>query len=278
MRWVVQAVALQCVPVVAPLRSAVPLPARLSHTLQSSTQASHGPHSITYGPAAAHPVCCCTSLWAACCSKTCQRAALGRRTLSSTVLLDRRAAAVLLLPPSHSCQLPAACCAVKKSNQCVACGELGHYLRYRVVPSCYRRAMPVRLKSHRRCAGDEAVRCAMCCIECCTLSCPHSWTCLTTALPHDSHLASPPRAPCSHDIVLLCVSCHELAHAVRAAHLPLLAAATLAIVESIRRLTCLWLFLAFSLPLLFSKSQQLGPASSLPPICAGRREAEAPAV
>ncbi|PRW59440.1 DNA damage checkpoint isoform A [Chlorella sorokiniana] len=55
---------------------------------------------------------------------------------------------------------------VKKSNQCVACGEQGHYLRYRVVPSCYRRAMPVRLKSHR-----------------------------------------------SHDIVLLCVSCHELAHA-----------------------------------------------------------------
>ena len=59
---------------------------------------------------------------------------------------------------------------VEKSNRCVACGEEGHFLRYRVVPSCYRRAMPVRLKSHR-----------------------------------------------SHDVVLLCVACHELAHKVGAA-------------------------------------------------------------
>lgn len=41
--------------------------------------------------------------------------------------------------------------------------------RYRVVPSCYRRAMPVHLKSHR-----------------------------------------------SHDVVLLCVTCHEVAHGVSA--------------------------------------------------------------
>ncbi|KAL4425764.1 hypothetical protein ABPG75_009780 [Micractinium tetrahymenae] len=53
---------------------------------------------------------------------------------------------------------------VEKANRCVACGEEGHYLRYRVVPAAYRKAMPVSLKSHR-----------------------------------------------SHDVVLLCVSCHEMA-------------------------------------------------------------------
>ncbi|KAK9816641.1 hypothetical protein WJX72_003201 [[Myrmecia] bisecta] len=54
--------------------------------------------------------------------------------------------------------------AQSKINRCVGCGEEGHYLRYRVVPSCYRRNFPVYLKSHR-----------------------------------------------SHDIVLLCVDCHERA-------------------------------------------------------------------
>lgn len=52
-----------------------------------------------------------------------------------------------------------------KENKCVACGEEGHYLRYRVVPACYRRNFPVQWKSHR-----------------------------------------------SHDIVLLCVDCHHVAH------------------------------------------------------------------
>lgn len=51
-----------------------------------------------------------------------------------------------------------------KCNVCVACGVESHYLRYRVVPNCYRRALPVRMKSHR-----------------------------------------------SHDVVLLCWSCHETA-------------------------------------------------------------------
>ncbi|KAL0022097.1 hypothetical protein WJX79_008401 [Trebouxia sp. C0005] len=52
-----------------------------------------------------------------------------------------------------------------KENKCVSCGETGHYLRYRVVPACYRRNFPVQWKSHR-----------------------------------------------SHDIVLLCVDCHHVAH------------------------------------------------------------------
>ncbi|XP_024451575.1 protein RRP6-like 3 isoform X5 [Populus trichocarpa] len=53
-----------------------------------------------------------------------------------------------------------------KKNICVGCGEGSHYLRYRIIPSCYRMHFPEHLKSHR-----------------------------------------------SHDIVLLCVDCHELAHA-----------------------------------------------------------------
>ncbi|KAK2980699.1 hypothetical protein RJ640_011319, partial [Escallonia rubra] len=53
-----------------------------------------------------------------------------------------------------------------KKNICVGCGEGNHYLRYRVIPSCYRIHFPEHLKSHR-----------------------------------------------SHDIVLLCVDCHEVAHA-----------------------------------------------------------------
>ena len=51
-----------------------------------------------------------------------------------------------------------------RSNMCVVCGGLKHYLRFRVVPSCYRRALPEKFKSHR-----------------------------------------------SHDVVLLCVGCHERA-------------------------------------------------------------------
>ncbi|KAK6134715.1 hypothetical protein DH2020_031541 [Rehmannia glutinosa] len=53
-----------------------------------------------------------------------------------------------------------------KKNICVGCGEGKHYLRYRIIPSCYRMHFPEHLKSHR-----------------------------------------------SHDIVLLCVDCHEIAHA-----------------------------------------------------------------
>ncbi|KAL6554137.1 hypothetical protein OROMI_019810 [Orobanche minor] len=53
-----------------------------------------------------------------------------------------------------------------KKNICVGCGEGNHYLRYRIIPSCYRVHFPEHLKSHR-----------------------------------------------SHDIVLLCVDCHETAHA-----------------------------------------------------------------
>ncbi|XP_017253586.1 protein RRP6-like 3 isoform X1 [Daucus carota subsp. sativus] len=52
-----------------------------------------------------------------------------------------------------------------KKNICVGCGEENHYLRYRVIPSCYRVHFPEHLKSHR-----------------------------------------------SHDIVLVCVDCHEIAH------------------------------------------------------------------
>lgn len=55
-----------------------------------------------------------------------------------------------------------------RDHRCVVCGDEEHYLRYRVVPSCYRRHFPVHLKSHR-----------------------------------------------SHDVVLLCVPCHQIAHQVR---------------------------------------------------------------
>ncbi|KAJ7553277.1 hypothetical protein O6H91_06G090800 [Diphasiastrum complanatum] len=53
----------------------------------------------------------------------------------------------------------------RKCNRCVGCGETAHYLRYRIIPFCYRQHFPEHLKSHR-----------------------------------------------SHDIVLLCVDCHEIAH------------------------------------------------------------------
>ncbi|KAH0435038.1 hypothetical protein IEQ34_026693 [Dendrobium chrysotoxum] len=58
-----------------------------------------------------------------------------------------------------------------KKNICVGCGEKNHYLRYRIIPSCYRMHFPEHLKSHR-----------------------------------------------SHDIVLLCVDCHEKAHAAAEKH------------------------------------------------------------
>lgn len=50
-----------------------------------------------------------------------------------------------------------------RANRCVVCGCEEHYLRYRVVPACYRRCFPTHLKSHR-----------------------------------------------SHDIVLLCLDCHQV--------------------------------------------------------------------
>eukprot|EP00879_Flechtneria_rotunda_P011906 GHRR01012435.1.p1 GENE.GHRR01012435.1~~GHRR01012435.1.p1 ORF type:complete len:931 (+),score=387.60 GHRR01012435.1:2246-5038(+) len=52
-----------------------------------------------------------------------------------------------------------------RANRCVVCGQEQHYLRYRVVPACYRRCFPSHLKSHR-----------------------------------------------SHDILLLCFDCHQVAH------------------------------------------------------------------
>ncbi|PIA57855.1 hypothetical protein AQUCO_00500048v1 [Aquilegia coerulea] len=58
-----------------------------------------------------------------------------------------------------------------KKNMCVGCGERNHYLRYRIIPSCYRVHFPEHLKSHR-----------------------------------------------SHDIVLLCVDCHEIAHSAAEKH------------------------------------------------------------
>lgn len=58
-----------------------------------------------------------------------------------------------------------------KRNICVGCGHGNHYLRYRIIPSCYRMHFPEHLKSHR-----------------------------------------------SHDIVLLCVDCHEGAHVAAEKH------------------------------------------------------------
>eukprot|EP00210_Caulerpa_lentillifera_P000734 g711.t1 len=54
--------------------------------------------------------------------------------------------------------------AQSRVNRCVSCGQEEHYLRYKVVPACYRRNFPVELKSHR-----------------------------------------------SHDVVLLCIDCHQQA-------------------------------------------------------------------
>uniref|UniRef100_A0A7R9V667 HRDC domain-containing protein n=1 Tax=Chlamydomonas euryale TaxID=1486919 RepID=A0A7R9V667_9CHLO len=50
-----------------------------------------------------------------------------------------------------------------KANRCVVCGECRHWLRYRVVPSCYRRFFPAHLKSHR--SHDIVLLCVECHIE-----------------------------------------------------------------------------------------------------------------
>ncbi|GMH33336.1 hypothetical protein BSKO_01170 [Bryopsis sp. KO-2023] len=47
-----------------------------------------------------------------------------------------------------------------RKNRCVSCGEEGHYLRYKVVPACYRRHFPVHLKSHR--SHDVVLLCVDC--------------------------------------------------------------------------------------------------------------------
>jgi cobalt/nickel-transporting P-type ATPase D len=47
-----------------------------------------------------------------------------------------------------------------KENRCVACGQTKHYLRYRVVPACYRRSFPVHMKSHR--SHDIVLLCVDC--------------------------------------------------------------------------------------------------------------------
>ena len=47
-----------------------------------------------------------------------------------------------------------------KSNACVACGAESNFLRYRVVPNCYRRALPVCMKSHR--SHDVVLLCWAC--------------------------------------------------------------------------------------------------------------------
>ncbi|BDA45050.1 probable exosome component 10 at N-terminal half [Coccomyxa sp. Obi] len=48
----------------------------------------------------------------------------------------------------------------RKLNCCVACGNSDNYLRYRVVPACYRRYFPVHLKSHR--SHDVVLLCFDC--------------------------------------------------------------------------------------------------------------------
>ena len=45
-------------------------------------------------------------------------------------------------------------------NCCVACGEEGHYLRYKIIPACYRKQFPVALKSHR--SHDVVLLCMDC--------------------------------------------------------------------------------------------------------------------
>lgn len=47
-----------------------------------------------------------------------------------------------------------------RENLCVACGEDGHYLRYKIVPAIYRRHFPVELKSHR--SHDVVLLCIDC--------------------------------------------------------------------------------------------------------------------
>lgn len=47
-----------------------------------------------------------------------------------------------------------------RKNCCVGCGEEKHYLRYKVIPSCYRRHFPVHMKSHR--SHDVVLLCLNC--------------------------------------------------------------------------------------------------------------------
>lgn len=42
----------------------------------------------------------------------------------------------------------------------MSCGCASHYLRYRVVPACYRRHLPTHMKSHR--AHDVVLLCIDC--------------------------------------------------------------------------------------------------------------------
>jgi hypothetical protein len=37
----------------------------------------------------------------------------------------------------------------EKRNACVVCGGATHFLRYHVIPSCFRRNLPAQWKSHR---------------------------------------------------------------------------------------------------------------------------------
>lgn len=47
-----------------------------------------------------------------------------------------------------------------RNNHCVGCGKTSQFLKYRILPSCYRRALPVSLKSHR--SHDVVLICLMC--------------------------------------------------------------------------------------------------------------------
>lgn len=47
-----------------------------------------------------------------------------------------------------------------RANRCVSCGEESHYLKYKVVPACYRRHLPIYMKSHR--SHDIVLLCIDC--------------------------------------------------------------------------------------------------------------------
>jgi len=69
---------------------------------------------------------------------------------------DQRAAAA----GQTSAQAVLAFYAAPRPNACVGCGEDGHWLRYRLVPSAYRKPLPPALKSHR--AHDVVLLCVPC--------------------------------------------------------------------------------------------------------------------
>lgn len=50
--------------------------------------------------------------------------------------------------------------AASRINRCVGCGRTSHYLKYRIVPHAYRRALPTRYKSHR--SHDVLLLCVVC--------------------------------------------------------------------------------------------------------------------